>query len=135
MKDLQGSKKPFNFLKWPQKSRWKKCYWCLSYPWQLLFLLTIPNVHRHCSRKLYILSFAMSVCWLGVLTYLFTWCLTIIGKALHFATISILALKTNFTFKGFYLFVPETLMRLIVLAVGISLPEAICGVIVSRKGK
>ena len=80
MEDLQDKEEAFNFLKWSKESWWQKLFWLVSYPWQLIFFLTIPSVRRRCTLNCYILGMFMSICWIAALTYLFTWCLVIIGR-------------------------------------------------------
>ena len=46
-----------------------------------LFFITIPDVRRGgIWRKLYVLEFALCIAWVGGLSYLVTWWITVIGK-------------------------------------------------------
>ena len=65
-------------------------------------------------RKLAPLSFVLCVSWIGVISYLVTWMITIIG---------------------FTIGVPDTVMGLSFLAVGTSIPEVFSSLIVCRQGK
>lgn len=110
-------------------------WWIMFLPVELLFFLTIPDVRRApskdssslpeqeqsvkcCSsnifRKLAPLSFVLCVSWIGVISYLVTWMITIIG---------------------FTIGVPDTVMGLSFLAVGTSIPEVFSSLIVCRQGK
>jgi len=110
-------------------------WWALFFPVELLFFLTIPDVRRatpkhsdslpdrdqsikcctsNILRKLAPLSFVLCVSWIGVISYLVTWMITIIG---------------------FTIGVPDTVMGLSFLAVGTSVPEVFSSLIVCRQGK
>ena len=65
-------------------------------------------------RKLAPLSFVLCVSWIGVISYLVTWMITIIG---------------------FTIGVPDTVMGLSFLAVGTSVPEVFSSLIVCKQGK
>ena len=80
----------------------------------MLFFLTIPDVRYPVCAKFFPLSFAMCMAWIGAISYLLTWMITVIG---------------------FTLAIPDTVMGLTFLAVGTSVPEVISSLIVSRQGK
>ena len=65
-------------------------------------------------RKLAPISFILCVAWIGVISYLLAWMITIIG---------------------FTIGVPDTVMGLSFLAVGTSVPEVFSSLIVCRQGK
>ncbi|XP_065365641.1 sodium/potassium/calcium exchanger 4-like [Calliphora vicina] len=104
---------PFDFFNWPKDSKWNKFIWLLSYPLECLFFLTIPNIRRSCSQDCSGLCLVMSMLWISCLTYLCSWCITVIG---------------------YNLFIPDSVMGLVILAAGTSIPEAISSVIVTKKG-
>ncbi|KAI8117769.1 Sodium/potassium/calcium exchanger 5 [Lucilia cuprina] len=113
MEDPDNQEQPFDFNQWPQESPWKKFVWFLSYPLEGLFFLSIPNVRRACSHGSSCLSLLMSILWVSFLTYLCSWSITVIG---------------------YHLFIPDSVMGLVILAAGTSIPEAISSVIVTKKG-
>ena len=101
-------------------------WWVLFFPMNILFFLTIPDVRRAagredakwCSsstlRKLTPLSFLCCIAWIGIIAYIVTWMITIIG---------------------FTIGVPDTVMGLSFLAVGTSIPEVFSSLIVCKQGK
>jgi len=109
-------------------------WWAVFFPVNLLFFLTIPDMRRSTFgkgngenegsgkcltgtsffRHLYPLSFVMCMAWIGAISYVVTWMITIIG---------------------FTLGVPDSVMGLSFLAVGTSIPEVFSSLIVSRQGK
>ncbi|TMW47657.1 hypothetical protein DOY81_007269 [Sarcophaga bullata] len=113
MEDPDKNEEPYNFCHWPKNSCYEKLVWVLSYPWELLFFFTIPSLRRRCTKNWVISCFFMSLCWISLLTYLCSWTMTAVG---------------------FYLSVPDSVMGLIVLAFGTSVPEIISSVIVTKKG-
>lgn len=92
---------------------WMYVWWVLMYPSHILFFLTIPESKSERCCKLYPLTFIMSVVWIGVLSYLAVWMVTIIG----------------YTFS-----IPDSVSGLTILAAGTSVPEIISSVIVARNG-
>ncbi|XP_054157140.1 sodium/potassium/calcium exchanger 3-like [Oppia nitens] len=83
------------------------CKWMLM-PMTLLLMITLPKPTKWC----FILTFTISVVWIGALTYVCVWMVTIIG----------------FTFG-----LPDTVSGLTLLAAGTSVPELISSVLVVRK--
>ncbi|XP_075155211.1 sodium/potassium/calcium exchanger 5-like [Haematobia irritans] len=104
----------FNFSHWPEDGNiWMKLIWSLSYPYELLMFLTIPNVRKNCGSICYLCGLLMSIVWISILTYLISWMLTVVG---------------------YYLQIPDSIMGITFLAIGTSIPEAISSIIVTRKG-
>ena len=89
-------------------------WWAMYLPITLLFFVTIPDVRYPRFVKWYPISFIMCMAWIGVVAYVVTWMITIIG----------------YTFK-----IPDSVMGLSFLAVGTSIPEVFSSLIVSRQGK
>ena len=87
-------------------------WWLLFLPINTLFYFTIPDVRRDMCANLFPVSFAMCMAWIGAISYVVTWMITIIGD-----TIS----------------VPDTVMGLSFLAVGTSIPEVFSSLIVSKQ--
>ena len=94
--------------------------WLTFFPINLLFFLTIPDMRRvdpdakGFFRRLYPFSFVMCMAWIGAISYVVTWMITIIG---------------------FTIGVPDSVMGLSFLAIGTSIPEVFSSLIVSRQGK
>lgn len=83
-------------------------------PFNVLLFLTIPDCNRPGFwRHLYGLTFVMSVCWIGGLSYLLVWMVEVIGE----------------TF-----FIPESIMGITFLAVGTSIPDTLASVMAARRG-
>lgn len=84
-------------------------YWALYFPVNILLFLTVPKM-----KVLYPLCFFMCMAWIGVITYIVAWMITLIG----------------YTFG-----IPDSVMGLSFLAIGTSVPEVFSSLIVSRQGK
>lgn len=98
---------------WPTEkiSALQKCLWILTWPTNLLLWLTIPDCRKN--SKLYILTFIMCICWIGGVSYLVAWIITIIGDTIN---------------------IPDSITGLTFLAAGTSLPEAVSSVVVTNQG-
>ncbi|XP_072930484.1 sodium/potassium/calcium exchanger 5-like [Epargyreus clarus] len=98
---------------WPgQKSTgFQKLFWILTWPISLVLWATIPDCRRH--QRLYPLTFLMCISWIGGVSYLVAWIITIVGDTLD---------------------VPDSITGLTVLAAGTSLPEAVSSVLVTIQG-
>ena len=69
-----------DLFKIPDGSLIAKMYWVFMWPGNLIFFLTVPDVRRKgIWKRLYLISFLMCVIWIGSLTYLVTWFITVIG--------------------------------------------------------
>lgn len=91
---------------WFEANRFLKI---LLFPMALAIKLTVPKP----TKRIYFLTFALSVVWIGFFSYLDIWLVKIIGR----------------TFK-----IPETVLGLTILAGGSSIPEVISSVIVVKRG-
>ncbi|CAG2113953.1 unnamed protein product, partial [Medioppia subpectinata] len=80
----------------------------LLFPMTLLFKITLPKPTKLC----FIITFLISIVWIGSLTYVCVWMVTIIG----------------YTFG-----LPDTVSGLTLLAAGTSVPELISSVLVVKK--
>ncbi|XP_049885511.1 sodium/potassium/calcium exchanger 3-like [Pectinophora gossypiella] len=98
---------------WPDEktSGAKKFLWVLTWPISLVLWLTVPDCRRH--QRLYPLTFVMCVAWIGGVSYLVAWIITVIGDTLN---------------------VPDSITGLTILAAGTSLPEAVSSVLVTNHG-
>lgn len=88
-------------------------YFCIAFPFQLIFSFTIPNCMKPHLRKFYIVSFVGSVAWIAILSY------------------GMVTLVERF---GCILGIDEYVMGLVVVAAGTSVPDALSSVIVAREG-
>lgn len=77
--DLTDTNQAFDFRRVPGGKCWDKFTWIISYPWELMYLFTIPNVRREVSKNCAPLSLLMSILWMSILSYLITWMITVIG--------------------------------------------------------
>lgn len=57
-------------------------WWVLMYPANILFFLTIPDSRKRKLSGWYPVTFLMSIVWIGVLSYLAVWMVTIIGMSI-----------------------------------------------------
>lgn len=99
--------------KWPEGSLASKIYWCFMWPANFILVFTIPDVRRKGWRRAYPLAFFICILWIGSLSYLVTWFITVIG---------------------YTLFIPDSAMGITFLAAGGSIPEAVAVVVVARAG-
>ncbi|CAG2173639.1 unnamed protein product [Oppiella nova] len=83
------------------------CKWFL-FPMTLLFKITLPKPTKWC----FVITFIVSIIWIGSLTYICVWMVTIIGYTLG---------------------LPDTVSGLTLLAAGTSVPELISSVLVVKK--
>ena len=91
-----------------------KMLWVLGFPIIVIFAFTIPNPRQNCSKKLFPVTFVMSLVYIGVLSYLLVWMVTVIGYTIG---------------------IPDIILGLIFLSAGSSVPDALGSIIVSRHRK
>lgn len=73
--------KGYSLIRFPkEKSLFRKIMWFVLWPIHFLFMLTIPDCDRPRLRKLFPLTFIMCIVWIGSLSYMVAWMITIIGK-------------------------------------------------------
>lgn len=71
----------FYLFRYPKDKRiWQQVIWLIIWPMELLFVLTIPNCEKKRFRKLFPATFVMCIVWIGSLSYLVAWMITIVGK-------------------------------------------------------
>lgn len=127
-----------SLFKYPtQKSFCHQIMWIIIWPVQLLFWLTIPNCETKRFKNLFPLTFLMCIVWIGSLSYLVAWMITIVGK---FARKNKKKTEKTSTFLSFNqtgdtLNIPDSVMGITFLAAGTSVPEAVSSVIVAKQGK
>jgi len=90
-----------------------KVTWLLGFPVILLFYITIPPCCKKRWSEWYLVTFSMSVLWMGALSYILVWMVCIIG----------------YTFD-----IPDCVMGMTFLAAGSSIPDVMASVIVIRQG-
>lgn len=104
----------FSLTKYPsEQSFLRQVLWILTWPIYFIFFLTIPDCEKPRFKKLFPLTFIMCIVWIGSLSYLVAWMITIIGHTLR---------------------IPDSVMGITFLAAGTSVPEAVSSVIVAKQG-
>ncbi|XP_045458114.1 sodium/potassium/calcium exchanger 3 [Melitaea cinxia] len=100
--------------KWPSgRSKLTKTTWIVTWPIHLVFLFTIPDCEKPRFKNWFPLTFIMCIVWIGSLSYIVAWMITIIGDTLM---------------------IPDSVMGITFLAAGTSVPEAVSSVIVAKQG-
>lgn len=73
--------KGYSLIRFPkEKSCFRKIMWFVIWPIHFLFMLTIPDCERPSLKKLFPITFLMCIVWIGSLSYMVAWMITIIGK-------------------------------------------------------
>ncbi|XP_067636274.1 sodium/potassium/calcium exchanger 3-like isoform X2 [Eurosta solidaginis] len=104
----------FKLLTYPKdKSCFKQFTWLIIWPIHLLFRIAIPDCKKTKNNKIFPLTFIMCIVWIGSLSYVVAWMITIIGDTLK---------------------IPDSVMGITFLAAGTSVPEAVSSVIVAKRG-
>nr|XP_034839557.1 sodium/potassium/calcium exchanger 4-like [Maniola hyperantus] len=98
---------------WPgeKSSGLQKLFWLLTWPMGLALWVTIPDCKKR--PRFYLLTFTMCVLWIGSMSYLVAWIITVIGDTLN---------------------IPDSITGLTILAAGASLPEAVSSILVTKQG-
>ncbi|CAG5008167.1 unnamed protein product [Parnassius apollo] len=100
--------------KWPSgRSVLTKITWIITWPIHLVFMFTIPDCEKPRFKSWFPLTFMMCIVWIGSLSYIVAWMITIIGDTLM---------------------IPDSVMGITFLAAGTSVPEAVSSVIVAKQG-
>lgn len=97
----------------PDEGSVHQILWVLFWPARFLLHFTVPDCRRLSMRKWFPLTFALSVVWIGAVSYVTVWMVTIIG---------------------FTLGIPDSVAGITLLAAGTSIPEVFSSVIVARSG-
>ncbi|ODM96876.1 Sodium/potassium/calcium exchanger 5 [Orchesella cincta] len=87
--------------------------WIIGWPIKFFFVLTIPDCREQKWSKWYPVTFTMCIVWIGTLSYVVNWMMTIIGHTLR---------------------IPDSVMGLTFIAAGTSVPEIVSSLIVARQG-
>lgn len=73
--------KGYSLTRFPkEKSCFRKVMWFVLWPIHFLFMLTIPDCERPRLKKLFPMTFIMCIVWIGSLSYMVAWMITIIGE-------------------------------------------------------
>lgn len=71
----------FQLFKYPSgQSKFRQFSWIITWPIYLMFVFTIPNCEKPRYKKWFPLTFFMCIVWIGSLSYVVAWMITIIGK-------------------------------------------------------
>ncbi|XP_077555054.1 sodium/potassium/calcium exchanger zydeco isoform X2 [Haemaphysalis longicornis] len=97
----------------PREGSFSQIMWVLFWPVRFLLHFTVPDCRRPSMRKWFPLTFTLSVVWIGGVSYVAVWMVTIIGYTLG---------------------IPDSVAGITLLAAGTSIPEVISSVIVARSG-
>ncbi|XP_049944981.1 sodium/potassium/calcium exchanger 3 [Schistocerca serialis cubense] len=103
-------------LRWPGSpphTWYRRLAWVLVWPIHLVFTATIPDCEKPRFKRWFPLTFLMCIIWIGSLSYVVAWMITIIGDTLK---------------------IPDSVMGITFLAAGTSVPEAVSSVIVAKQG-
>ncbi|GFX26778.1 hypothetical protein TNCV_1839511 [Trichonephila clavipes] len=107
--DLDDDLSPWSI---PQDSAFQFTLWLITWPALVLLTCTIPSCKKP-NEENFVLTFISSVFWIGVISYMCSWMVTIISH----------------TFG-----LPDSVAGITILAAGISVPEIIASVIVVKSG-
>lgn len=66
--------------RWPTSGVGVKVLWLVSWPLQVLFILTIPDCRRKSARSCFALTVLICIIWVTFFSYIVTWCATIFSK-------------------------------------------------------
>ncbi|XP_055677667.1 sodium/potassium/calcium exchanger 3 isoform X2 [Lutzomyia longipalpis] len=112
-KDDEENEK-FSLVRYPcNASCFRQFVWFITWPIHLVFFFTIPDCEKPRLKKWFPITFLMCIIWIGSLSYLVAWMITIIGDTLK---------------------IPDSVMGITFLAAGTSVPEAVSSVIVAKQG-
>jgi Ca2+/Na+ antiporter len=103
----------------PEKSEsssqtcWLLLKWLILFPISFLYYITVPNCKTQRWKRWFLVTFIVSVAWIGVLCWILVWMVSVIGYTMH---------------------IRSSVMGLTFLAAGTSLPDILSSVAVTRKG-
>lgn len=71
----------YYLFRYPKHKRiWQQVLWIIIWPMEFIFLLTIPNCEQKRFKNLFPFTFLMCIVWIGSLSYLVAWMITIVGE-------------------------------------------------------
>ncbi|XP_050307218.1 sodium/potassium/calcium exchanger 3-like [Anthonomus grandis grandis] len=112
LKDIEELEESTNIWEWPTEDTKKaKCWWTFTWPISFILYMTTPTMKNH--PKMFAVTFIMCIFWIGSVSYVVAWLITIIGDTLE---------------------IPDSVMGLTFLAAGTSVPEAVSSVLVTNQG-
>merc|ERR1712032_302878 len=85
----------------------------ISNPMELALKFTIPDCREEAWESWYVVTFSMSIAWIGILSFVMVDCATRASCVLE---------------------IPELVIGLLVLSVGTSVPDALSSIIVAKQG-
>lgn len=103
---------PENVLACPP-GKCERVLWTIMFPIRMLYYITIPDCRLESWEDCYVVTFVMSIAWMGVHSYVLVWAVSVIGV----------------TFG-----IPECIMGLTLLAAGSSVPDAIASLVMAEQG-
>ncbi|XP_066913377.1 LOW QUALITY PROTEIN: sodium/potassium/calcium exchanger 2-like [Clytia hemisphaerica] len=99
-------------LSWPDEI-FERIFYVIKAPLLFVMVLTVPDVRRPKFKKLFPLTFTLSIVWIAVFSYLMLWWASEIGRAAG---------------------IDVEIMGLTFIAAGTSIPDLITSVVVARQG-
>ncbi|XP_032668972.1 sodium/potassium/calcium exchanger 4 isoform X3 [Odontomachus brunneus] len=70
----------YELLVWPARAGWlRKTAWVTTWPIHLIFMCTIPDCEKPRFKNWFPVTFLMCIIWIGSLSYVVAWMITIIG--------------------------------------------------------
>lgn len=75
--NLDSVKEEKSLWVFPKGTWQKRLWWAYTWPIKFILTITIPNPKTY--KKLYPLSFALCIIWIGVNSYLIVWMVTVVG--------------------------------------------------------
>ncbi|XP_076046645.1 putative sodium/potassium/calcium exchanger CG1090 isoform X2 [Oratosquilla oratoria] len=92
---------------------WERIVWVTTLPLVAIHHVTMPDCRTTRWRRFYLVTFIMSMIWIAAYSYVMVWMITIIGYTLG---------------------IPDTVMGLTFIAVGVSAPDALSSLCVAKQG-
>ncbi|KAL1435135.1 hypothetical protein MTO96_011068 [Rhipicephalus appendiculatus] len=93
---------------------WALLKWVVQAPLLATLHYTVPDCRTATGKRLFLLSFFMSIFWTAAFSYVMVWMVTLIGYTMG---------------------IPDTIMGITFLAAGTSIPDAYASLLVSRQGQ
>lgn len=79
--DLSHGEDDYKLLKYPCGKWWfTQLTWIITWPIHLIFYFTIPDCEKPKLKNWFALTFIMCIVWIGSLSYLVAWFITVVGK-------------------------------------------------------
>lgn len=79
----------YELLVWPAHAGWlRKTAWITTWPIHLVFMCTIPDCEKPRFKNWFPITFLMCIIWIGSLSYVVAWMITIIGEYIFNLTLT-----------------------------------------------